>query len=453
MVKHLVQLEILGNKINKYFFENPEAKSVVFEANFGSDNAKLHVVRNKKGLEIVEMFSNGKNFILAEGPATRVLNQKTDAVEQLAAQTLQAQSELQRQASEIQAAQAPMPVAQPPAPPAPSGPPMGDPMAPVNAVPPPPTMMPPMPMAPPAPAPMPMAPPVMAPPVVPPAPAPMPMPTAPPPAMAIPPPQTAPPGQGLPPEPQPMPTAPHQGGDLDPGAIQMPPGMAQGGVDANELGDLHRQIQVKDPQGYEQEFGAVTVGNGNIPPDIAAGTLPPPDPEQEAVHPLQEVPIDFPQMQQAFDQAITNIPHDPTLTGPAMQKITLGLGGLQGDQRAQGADMLATLAGTQPEDEFGSLYAHKKSKGKFLKEQSPEGAKALSDITSFQPGTSEESALVRGLKGQTVQDVSVENDEDSVKIELSLATTDWPVVFEFNKGGKVTYTFKDRRYVLLKSWN
>src|SRR5690606_24141708 len=59
------------------------------------------------------------------------------------------------------------------------------------------------------------------------------------------------------------------------GSIELPPGT----IDADELGDLHRQVQKTDPAGYAREFGAVTLNNPNVPPDIAAGTMPPPDPD------------------------------------------------------------------------------------------------------------------------------------------------------------------------------
>lgn len=452
MGKHLVQLEILGNKINEFFALNPLIKSAIFETNFGVP-AKLRVVRHQKGgLQIVEMRASGKTFLLGEGPAAKVLKQQQNALGQAA-------SQLQQAVASIQAAQAPAPVMQPPPPPAPppAGPPPGPPMGPMGALP---AAPPPMPMAPPMgmpmgpmpPMPMPMAPPPLPPPAV----APPPLPPAPPPVAAPPPGPAAPPPEGMPPEPEPLPTPPHQGGDIDPGAVQMPQGMAKGGVDAGELGDLHRQIQQTDPSGYEQEFGAVTVGNGNVPPDIPAGTLPPPEPEEEAVQ-LQEIePPSFPEIEQDYEKSITKFPLNQTQIGQTMQKITHGLGDLHGTERDLSADMLAVLAGTQ-EDEpgLGGLYAHKKTDKKILKEQETDISqkKDLADLAPFEPGTSEEAALVRGLKGQTIQDVSIENDEDSVRVQLTLASTDWPVIFEFQKGGKVTYTFKDRRYVLLKSWN
>lgn len=450
MSKHLVQLQIIGNKINEYFSLNPKAVFAIFEASLGKEKAKLRVEKKNKSLEIVEIQVNNKRFLLKEGPAAKVLNQKQASLEQSA-------SQLQQAIANIQAAQAPSQASEPPVPPAPAGPSAGPSMQPVGMASPPLGMMPPMAASAPAMPPMGVGgmgvPPTSMPPPT------MPAPGSAPVAPSAPSLSEPPPGEGLPPEPEPLPAAPHEpGGNLDPGAVALPPGMAQGGIDADELGDLHRMIQKKDPGGYEQEFGAVALGNGNVPPDIPAGTLPPEEPKkEEEAYQLQEIdpmmrPETFPQMQQDYERAITTFPLNQSQIGQTMQKITTGLSGLQGTERDTAADMLATLAGAQEQDPNKLSLAHKSRGKNIIKEDDLSGKKDLADLAPFQPGTSEESALVRGLKGQTVQDVSVENDEKSVKIQLTLATTKWPVIFEFTQGGKVTYTFKDRRYVLVKSW-
>ena len=456
--KHLVQLELLYNKINEFFTKNPKAESALFETNFEGDKARLRVVREEGKLNISQ--------ILKEAPVTKLSDRRTQGLEQVASQIQQTQSQLQQQVADIQQVQQ----GQPPPQPAPIAPPMGPPpgpeMGPLGA--PPPGMMPPMPMGVPPP------------------------PMGPPGGMPMPPPPMPPPPMAAPPMPPPLPPEPLG----EPGSIIVPDGefsddeqAALQGASPGELdpdtgvlakgilGDLGLRKGLSaiagSPAGGQElgsELGSTPadlagdVGNvgapvtgqtPGMPPDITHGTEEPPERERRPKKKESITPVDdLTGVEDIFQSLVSN----PAPTPQDYDDATLAIAPAITDPlNPQELDpmlgYLKSIDALNKSQKGGFLSAGKRNKkGKILKEQDPGASRALSDMVPFEPTTSEESALLRGLKGQTIQDVSVENDEDSIKISLILATTDWPVIFEFSKGGKVTYTFKNRRYVLLKRW-
>ncbi len=424
--KELVRLDLLNRKIYEYFSKHPKSKSAVFKMEIGGDKTHWKVTRSSGNLKIVEVKSQTKKFVM-EAPIGQVQAHEDDV--------------MQQQAAAQQAAMAQQAATQAPPPPAP---PPGAPMTPMSAAPMAPTPQPPVPMAPP-----PMAAPPLAAPVAPPA---------------------EPTGVGT--------------------------GAAQAAMQAVE------QAKISDPEGFAQFFGATPqaqLQNPNTPPHLAInGDAPDQRGGQQiaaGADPLTEAGVEYTNMRNLFMQAVDQ----PTV--PNLQAATTAIGsalsGLNPQEKASAESMLQALATWQgkgadptanaaadiivkgpPGAGPASFLSHKTRKGKKLREApgnsfpvdakkkepgiNPGGIEATApaaadDASSqpdipFEPGTSEEQALVRNLKGQTIKDVTLENDNNIVRVEFDLATTDWPATLEWERGGKLTFIMKDRRYVLHKKW-
>lgn len=80
-------------------------------------------------------------------------------------------------------------------------------------------------------------------------------------------------------------------------------------------------------------------------------------------------------------------------------------------------------------------------------EQSPEDLPITSDPA--QTKTSEQQAVSR-LSGQTIKSANVEFDENLGRLSLELAGHHQPVTLEWDKGGKVIFSYKGARYILRK---
>jgi len=392
----IVQLTLLQKKVNEYFSKNPRAKSVVFETNTGVHDFRCKVENQKGRLQILEMN-------LLEAPVGQVRDQEAQA----------------QQAAMAQQQQALQP---------------GPPMMPVSAAPLPPQAMPVMQMAPQQPV------------------------------------MVDPNQQQVPVDPAAM--APQ------PTPVQQPPVQPepqQGPVNWDEIVASIEAAKAADPDGFTQRFGATPqqqLQNPNVPPEVVTQTEPPDQRGgqkiQSSAQPMSEASADYANITQQFMSSMDDL--DSSKAAQLVQIIHQSMPKLRDPVEIKGAHNMLNMINSYrgkldnpsvrqavstmtsgPSVHFGE--SKKKRKG-LLFEQDDEMADDMSmEDAPFVPGTAEEAALVDSLKGQTVKDVKLVNNATAIGLELNLATTDWPAIFEFTKGGKLTFIFKDRRYVLHKKWN
>ena len=70
--------------------------------------------------------------------------------------------------------------------------------------------------------------------------------------------------------------------------------------------------------------------------------------------------------------------------------------------------------------------------------------------TSIEPQKTSEQEAINKLSGQTIRSAGFESDENGNKLSLELAGQHTPATLEWNKSGKVIFSFKGARYTLKK---